>query len=233
MNQARLDFAERYQHFRVDVPEGSYYIHEIRRITMSDKQKHEHNAMYPDIGRFAESGTFTQLLKYGRRGNPYEPDVVMSDHLCEVADHQELVDYARDHAPLKRVLINGLGIGVAIELLAPYVEQFTIIELEKSVIKLVAPHYLSRYPGRVEVVESNALTYQPTQHYDAVFHDIWTFIDAKNLRQMNQLEKRYRPFCDWQQSWAREYCEQMAREKREDHPHRSVTASNGGMIFID
>lgn len=237
---AREAFIARYRGFRVDVPEGHYYLHEIKRHTINAASMAMHNGLSPDTDRFTETGIFTGLHKYGRNGNPYTPEVIMSDHLCEVADHQALVDYAKANAPLERVLINGLGLGVAIELLAPYVKQFTIIELEIAVIRLVAPHYQDRYPGRIEIVQHNALSYKPTQHYDAVFHDIWTYIDADNLRSMNRLEKKWAKWCDWQESWARVYCQHLADESERDplrfyNALRSIQTSADGkrVIFVD
>lgn len=166
--------------------------------------------------RFATPGTYTQLIRWGRHGDPYQATVVMSDHLCEVADHEPLVSYARERGRLDHVLINGLGIGVAIELLAPYVERFTVVELSPSVIELTGPYYHARYPGRIDIICADALTYQPAPgaHYDAVFHDIWDDISADNLAQMHRLHRRYGRLCDWQQSWARSYCERVARKEK-------------------
>lgn len=210
MARTRQEFIDHYRGFRVDVPEGHHYAWEVCRHTIDEQSMAMHNSLSPETGRFTEVGTFTNLRKYGRWGNPYNVDIVMSDHLCEIADHQALVDYCIEHAPVQSVLINGLGLGVAIELLAPYVEQFTIVELSRSVIHLVAPHYQTRYPGRIEIIHADAFKYRPARHYDAVFHDVWTPISEDNLPEMDRLEKRYAPFCDWQASWAREYCEQLA-----------------------
>jgi hypothetical protein len=209
--------------FRVDVPEGRHLLHAIRRIKMTERDCLFHDAMEQVMkcDRHNHPGTYTQLIRYGFNDDPYAETVVMSDHTSEVCDHEPLVRYARQHAPLKHVLINGLGIGVAIELLMPYVEHMTIVELSSSVIRLVAPHYIARYGDKLEIIRHDALTYRPPTgtHYDAVFHDIWDTISHKNLAEMRRLHRKYGRRADWQGSWARNYCERDAR-KRKQHPEQ-------------
>jgi hypothetical protein len=223
VNVQRRSFMTEYDGFRVDVPEGTDGLYEIRRQTLDGKALLIANAMSTVLktDRDVTPGTYTALLRYGRLGNPYDTDVVMSDHLCEVADHAALVNYARAHAPLKHVLINGLGLGVAIVLLSPYVTRLTLIEVSASVIRLVAPHYHARYGSQIEIVQADALTYQPPEgvHYNAVFHDIWDTISHENLVDMKLLHRKYGRLCDWQASWARVYCEREAR-KRQRHPEQ-------------
>lgn len=214
--QMRHKFMNEYHGFRVDVPEGKSGLWEVRRLEMTDR-----DVMIADAfdyvlktDREAEAGIYTLLVEWGKNGNPYEQTVVMSDHLCEVADHAALVNYAKANAPLNHVLINGLGLGVAIELLMPYVNYMTIIEVEPKVIKLVAPHYFKRYAKKLEIIQHDALTYIPPTgtYYDAVFHDIWSYISRDNLEDMKFLHRRYGRLCDWQASWAREYCERDRRK---------------------
>lgn len=220
-NRTRWEFMQQHKTFRVDVPEGKSGIYEIARQEMTKNDALVATAMEGVMksGRYAEPGIYTILKRFGKNGNPYDETIVMSDHLCEVADHVDLVAYAKSHAPLDRVLINGLGIGVAIELLMPYVKHITIIELSKDVIKLTAPHYINRYGDRLEIIQHNALTYRPPKdiRYNAVFHDIWDYISENNLAEMRHLQRRYGRLCDWQQSWAREYCQKRA-EKIAAHP---------------
>lgn len=218
---------QQHKTFRVDVPEGKSGIYEIVRQEMTKNEALVATAMEGVMksGRYAEPGIYTILKRFGKNGNPYDETIVMSDHLCEVADHVDLVAYAKSHAPLERVLINGLGIGVAIELLMPYVKHITIVEISKDVIKLTAPHYQNRYGDRLEIIQHNALTYRPPKgiRYNAVFHDIWDYISENNLAEMRHLQRRYGRLCDWQASWAREYCERDA-SKRKAHPEEYVNA---------
>lgn len=221
--QRRRAFAQAYADFRVTVPEGGHGLWAVRRQVMTAKDVLVNDVFEKVLktGRFAREGVYTKLLRYGKNDNPYEYEVVMSDHECEVADHEALVAYAKAHAPLRHVLINGLGLGVALVLLAPYAERFTVVERERSVIRLVQPHYDALLPGRLTVIHADALSWTPPkgERYDAVWHDIWTYISHENLPEMRLLHRKYGRRCDWQASWARAYCERDVA-KRRAHPER-------------
>lgn len=208
----RTRFWKEIQGFHVDVPLGSHGIYEVRHVTMSLDVTHYLNHEAILDGRQPEElpGTYTQLV---RMDSNYINTVVMSDFSTEVADHWQLVGYARAHAPLKHVLINGLGLGVAIELLMPYTEQITNVEISASVIRLVGDHYKSKYGDRVNIVHCDAFDYQPPKgiRYNAVFHDIWDTITSDNLPHMRRLHRKYGRLCDWQQSWERKACERDAK----------------------
>lgn len=224
MNLRRQAFLEHYKNFRVSVPSGKHGLWEVRRVEMTEKEALIYNCIsqVQRSDRDVTPGLYTHLVCYGdTNGNPYTETVFMSDHACEVADHEPLVSYAQQRGGLEHVLINGLGLGVAIALLEPYVQKFTIVELSRSVIHLVAPHYRQQLGDRLEIIQHDALTYQPPKsiHYDAVFHDIWAIISHNNLAEMRHLHRRYGRLTDWQQSWARIYCEREAR-KRKRHPER-------------
>lgn len=207
----RKAFWEEIRGFKVDVPVGSHGVYEVRHVTMSLDAMHRLNHEAILDGREPEElpGTYTQLL---RMDSNYINTVVMSDFTTEVADHWALVGYAREHAPLKHVLINGLGLGVAIDLLMPYVERITNVEISASVIHLVGGHYKNKYGDKLNIVHCDAFDYQPPKgtRYDAVFHDIWDFIDDENLPDMRRLHRKYGRLCDWQQSWERKACERLA-----------------------
>lgn len=223
MNAQRKAFVEAHLDFRVDVPEGTSGLWTVKRVQVDKRNAEISNALgtVTKTERFALVGTYTVLERCGILSNPYDSQIFMSDQHCEVADHRELVEFAQAHAPLERVLINGLGLGVAIELLVPYVRHIVNVELSKSVIKLVGTHYLAKYPGQVEIIEHDALTYKPPPgtRYDACFHDIWPTISHDNLAEMSHLERRYGHYTNWQQSWGRKYCERIARQ-RKAHPEK-------------
>lgn len=220
MNAERQAFLREFNSFRVEIPEGMKSgprgTWEIRKVTMSEKQAWLHNAMEQVMrcDRWSVPGVYTLLVHTDLW---YKETVVMSDHECEVADHAALVNYARSRGRLRHVLINGLGLGVAIQLLMPYVDRFTIVELSNEVIHLVEPTCRALLGDRLTIIREDALTYKPPKgtRYDAVFHDIWSFISEKNLPEMRQLHYRYGRLCDWQASWAREYCERRAARRKQ------------------
>jgi hypothetical protein len=223
MKPNRLAFIQQHFDFRVDVPEGSHLIHEIKHQTITERDCKIANtvALVLRSDRVLYPGTYTYLGELGKYGNPYDILTWMSDHQCEVADHQELIEYAQENAPLDHVLINGLGLGVAIELLVPYVKHITVVEISPSVIKLVAKHYMDKYPDQLEIVRGNAFEFRPPRgrRYNAIFHDIWPSISRSNVAEMVTLHRRYAHWCDWQRSWARSYCERDLR-KFKRHPEK-------------
>jgi hypothetical protein len=145
-------------------------------------------------------GSYTRLLHEDR-------GVIMSDTPFERRGHLDFVYHARG-----QVLINGLGIGMALSAIlkktdANRVDKVTVVEIDEDVIDLVGPHY--KKDPRVEIVHASAFDYTPPKgiRYDAVWHDIWDNICSDNLPDMKRLHRKYGRRCKWQGSWEREQCE--------------------------
>lgn len=122
----------------------------------------------------------------------------------------------RDLYPLRRmatgqVLINGLGLGVAVEmcLSKPEVEHVTVIEISQEVIQLVGSYLKLIHGDRLTVIHADAFEYKHPKgvRYNAVWHDIWDSICADNLPEMHRLHRKYGRRTDWQGSWCRYECE--------------------------
>ena len=136
--------------------------------------------------------------------------VVMSDTPDEIGDHRQLFDRARG-----TVLLNGLGLGMALNGVAskPEVERVIVVELSRDVLDLVAPHYLAKFRHRGGAFlwfnHADAMTWKPPEgmRFGAVWHDIWPHINPDNVDQMKTLHRRYGRKTDWQGSWARDLCE--------------------------
>jgi len=177
---------------KVTVPEGVSGCWAVERFTVT-----EHGSMMSYItgrGRGTPQGEYTRLT-CGRC-------VVMSDTPDEMRDHWQAVRNARGEC-----LIHGLGLGMVVNacLLKPEVSKVTVIELEPDVIALVADHYRGLFGDRVEIVQADALTWEPPKNtrYNMVWHDIWPDICADNLDEMKRLHRRYGRRSDWQGSWSR------------------------------
>lgn len=184
---------------QVSVPEGSRGKWTVSRFTVD---KDSPGMLYLSLkGRGIAPGTYTQLV-HEKRG------VVMSDTPAEKRDHSFFVHEAKGH-----VLINGLGIGMALNAILQdrrpgmEVERVTVVEIDQDVIDLVGPHYLN--DPRVEIVHQSAFDYKPPKgiRYGAVWHDIWDTICVANLDEMKLLHRRYGRLADWQGSWCRQQCE--------------------------
>ena len=198
---------ERYAQYKVDVPEGESNGWKVECVTVTpeDEELEKLRAMIHFSRRYVPAGTYTRLLHSGC--------TVMSDTPDEISDHIFAIGMAEG-----RVLVNGLGLGVVVQAMLnkPEVEHVTVVELSPDVIQLVAPHYLARYSDRLEVVQANALEYQPPkgERYTVVWHDIWNDICSDNLEDMHRLHRKYGRYADWQGSWCREECEYNNRQGR-------------------
>jgi len=143
--------------------------------------------------RFIEPGEYTALTQCGQ--------MWMTDTPSELADHIEIVDHAYHYGGY--VLVLGLGLGMVVQAVLdmPQVVGCTVVELSPDVIKLVAPTYKRRYGKRFNVIQADALTWEPDHLYSAVWADIWPLISSENLPQVTKLRRRYRDH-GWFGAWA-------------------------------
>lgn len=185
---------------KVKLPEGKSGEVEVQRFTVTEEGARRFAMQNICYGRSVPAGDYTRLLIGGQ--------IMMSDTPDEARDHRELLWNARGD-----VLINGLGIGLALHavLRKPEVESVTVVELSEDVIKLVGPSYDD---PRVTIVQADALEWRPERgrRFGAVWHDIWPNICSDNLEEMHRLHRAYGRRCDWQGSWCRYECERLRRE---------------------
>lgn len=179
----------------VSVPDGSMgrWKVETFTVTKEDERFSRIRAMHDPLG-VVRAGTYKRLM----RGET----VVMSNTQMEVRTHSYFIHRARG-----AVLINGLGLGMALGaiLRKPDVLSVTVVEKDADVIALVGQTFSD--DARVTIVHADALTWRPPKgaRYDAVWHDIWDDICADNLPMMKSLCRRYGRRAEWQGCWAREY----------------------------
>lgn len=153
------------------------------------------------------AGTFKRLI--------IDNEVVMSNTHMEIITNRIFILRAEG-----KILINGLGLGMVIDQLLEKhkqeqcIEHITVIERDPRVIALVGPHYASN--PLITIIEADALEYKPPKglRYNAVWHDIWTFITPDNIEDMKILHRRYGKRTDWQGSWARDMCEDRLRQEK-------------------
>ena len=114
-----------------------------------------------------------------------------------------------------QVLTTGLGLGQIVDCFlgdpGGKVEGVTVIEASASVLKLVAPHLKARWGGQLEIIHANAFDWLPPKGacYTVGWHDIWPNpYDTTILDEMDQLERRFAPYCTWQGCWSREFTTQ-------------------------
>lgn len=209
------------------MPEGKSGDWKIERYTVTDMDAlmfNIRNDLRLESDRNIKPGTYTRLM--------CKSTVVMSDTPAEKGDHIQFFEQAKG-----QILINGLGLGYAIEVCCrkPKVKHITVIEKSPDVIKLSGTHYLRRYPDKLTIIQADAFDWEPPKgkRYDVVWHDIWNNNCSDNLVEMDQLEQKYDGIADWQGSWDRETCEYMQFVESLAYSLRSRTNNSYGIISIN
>jgi hypothetical protein len=173
----------------------------LEQVVISDRAYDREADARPDCFKF-RPGVYRSL----RRG----PEQFMTDLYDEWWTQRLAIEESARRGG--EILITGLGLGLVVEsifrLPGSPVRHATIVEQSADVISLVAPHLQAKYPGRIEVVHADAFAWTPPtgRRFSIGWHDIWPNPWASECAdEMGYLESRYRPWCDWQGSWAREY----------------------------
>ncbi len=185
---------------KANVPPGRSGDWIVEEFTQEDRGP----ARQPYVPRWARyrPGTYLRL----KRGHT----VFMTDLYEEWWTQREAIAQARRRGG--QVLVTGLGLGLVVDAMlqgpGAKVELVTVVESSRDVIRLVRVHLESRWGNRLKVVRANAFTWHPPVgiRYSVAWHDIWPNpYDKSILPEMDELERRFAPYCDWQACWAREW----------------------------
>jgi hypothetical protein len=189
-----------YDAMTVTVPEGSIGTLQVERFTV-ERDSIENLRLALKGGRQTRPGTYTALRDGGT--------LWMSDTDAEKRDHMEALHAIRSWQA-KRVLINGLGLGMvlAAALTFDHVEHVDVVEIDERVIGLVGPHYAG---PRVTIHHADAYeqakNWPAGTRWDVAWHDIWPHLCVDNLTEMGRLHRSYGRRVDWQGSWGKALCE--------------------------
>ena len=192
----------------IDVPDGKSGNWEVSSFEVTEEAAYSFNLRqaFQGRGREIESGHYKKLTRDGR--------TIMSNTIAEIKDHMVFISAAEYYGG--DILINGLGLGVALKeiLTSDKVTAVTIIEKEQDVINLVADTYLK--DARVIIIKADALEYKASvgRRFSVVWHDIWDDITSDNLETMGTLHRKYGRRCDWQGSWLHDTCKQLRKEEK-------------------
>lgn len=194
--------------FKVAVPEGTLDGVSVERFTLD--QEASGWTYLREGGRGIPAGTYTRLV--------VDNQTWMSDTPAEILDHWPAIDQIRKPTT-KRVLINGLGLGMIVKhaLSQPHVEHVDVVEIDKRVIELAGPTYTS--DDRVHVHRADAfdqsVEWPRHSHWDVVWHDIWRDLDVDNLPHMARLGRSYGGRSTWQGAWGKEILRQQRKRDRQ------------------
>ncbi|MBQ6357620.1 MAG: hypothetical protein IJI97_01520 [Clostridia bacterium] len=192
----------------VSVPEGELNGMKVERFEV---KAHDLNNLREALrsGRGTRPGIYTRLTENG--------SVWMSDVDAEKRDHLTPLAHIRN-LKAKRVLLNGLGLGMVLKaaLSFDHLEHIDVVERDERVIKLVGPHYL-RDP-RVRIHHADA--YEQTKawpkgtRWDVGWSDIWQDISTDDLPQMARMNRSYGRRCTWHGCWGQDQLNEIARQER-------------------
>lgn len=198
MSSAVTTRAPWWEQYMVALPEGEIDTLRLVRqvVTKSDADLDRLRSVIGGHGRYVREGTYTSLLDGGR--------LWMSDTPDEIGDHLGAI-HRIERPSTRRVLINGLGIGMVLRaaLACEHVEHVDVVEIDPRVVALVGPHYAC---SRLTIHTADAYTvpWPANTRWDVAWHDIWPDICEDNLDGMARLHRRYGRRAEWQGSWCRE-----------------------------
>ena len=187
----------------ISVPDGRSGDWEVDTFTVSPEDSAKSRMMASIRGSlrdWVKPGTYRRLS--------YKNRVIMSNTSAEIKEHSEFIHVARG-----KILIAGLGLGMALTaiLKKPEVEAVVVIEKSEDVIRLVAPTFAS--DPRVEIIHEDIFEYHPPKgvRYDVAWFDIWESISSDNLPEMAKLHRRYGRRAKWKSSWGFWECQRARR----------------------
>lgn len=192
----------RWEEYKVDIPECESQDWIIERFEVPEIDREIITLAMQ--GKQIPPGNYTRLLRKPSSLVWNKP--IMADTPAEALALLPFVQMAEG-----RVLINGLGLGVALKaaLAKPEVEHIDVVEISQDLIDLVGPHYAC---DRLTIwcADAHGITWVKGTTWDVAWHDIWDDISLGNLTGMIRLHRKYRkPTTKWQRSWGRREAEML------------------------
>jgi hypothetical protein len=159
-------------------------------------------------------GDFTRLIE--TLDKPGEEDdkkrlVWMSDTKAEISEHYPLFNEVMSISP-KRILINGLGLGVAVHGALQFkdIQHVDVVEINPDVIELVGQYVTEDPRVTIHLADAYEIKWPKGTSWDLAWHDIWPTIDDGNVQDMKRIMSKYRNRAGWQDCWQMESCRKMA-----------------------
>lgn len=194
-----------YDTMTIDLPECEEDGLRIERFTV----ERDSIANWRLGARSTRPGTYTGLMLNGR--------LWMSDTDAEKRDHMEAAHQMVGWRA-KRVLINGLGLGMVLKaaLSLDHIERVDVVENDERVLRLVGAYYAR--DSRVRLHHADA--YEQMSRWpvgtcwDVAWSDIWPDLCTDNLESMAKLRRSYGRRTKWHDCWGRELLVSLRNRER-------------------
>jgi hypothetical protein len=144
-------------------------------------------------------GPVTRL--YRKHEDSGSRTLVMSDTDAEL-DEAMAVYWACQRPDVSRVLINGLGLGLTVQmaLARPQVEHVDVVEISPELVAFISQH-ITDERIHYHVGDAHEFRFPPGTTWDFIWHDIWDTICADDNASRTRLRRRYARKCKWQACW--------------------------------
>lgn len=226
MTQEELNFLLRKQDsdngwrkYQVDYEEAEQGPFSIRKFTIAPWEKKRLRTIKTEgIKRDPGSGDFTKLVETvpgkGPEGGPGQV-TWMSDTRAEILEHTPILNkfFYSQHVKHKRILVNGLGLGLVVHAALTFdsIDQIDVVECNEDIIELVGSKLISHYPRvKIHLGDAYDIKWPAGARWDFAWHDIWPTINDENLPGMDLLLAKYKTRVAWQGCWQRDGCLAMA-----------------------
>lgn len=205
--------------YQVNYPEAQVGPFKLEHFVIEqDSPWRRKNIILEGMDRDTGYGTFTKLVEL----RPNEPDpgdrrvLWMSDTRAEILEHApmlEKLELCGSARQAKRVLINGLGLGIIARaaLNTPGVEHVDVVDINYDVIELVGGFLTKDSRITIHPGDAYKIKWPRGTRWDLAWHDIWPTISDDNIPGMDELTRKYQGRVMWQASWQRKACLAMRR----------------------
>lgn len=208
-----LDADTWWKRFQVDYPASKLGRFEIEVYQIAQYEVGRlRNIRDAGMNRDTGHGTFRKLIEHAEDADPV---LWMSDTRAEIMEHSPFFNkmfWAEHLVKDKRILVNGLGLGVVVHGALTYqgVAHIDVVEANPDVAALIG-QYLPEDKVTVHVADAYDIQWPAGTRWHFAWHDIWPSITDENLPGMDRLRRKYRRSAGWQGFWQRSGCLKMKR----------------------
>lgn len=184
---------------KVNIRPGESWNVKIENFFVSKERAMRLNLRFRNHNRYIDPGTYTRLY--------IDRNLMMSDTPAEMRDHYPFYKKAKG-----KILVAGLWLWMIAQALIKKkeVEELTVVEYNKHVIRLVKPSL----DPRIKVIQADIFEYVKRNDisFDMAWLDIWYDICGENVKEMEELKKHLvgkvpRVFC-----WGEQLCRNILKK---------------------